>query len=97
MFVVVFPLAPLGAMLAALIACKLNPQEILRLSRRPMPQGAQSIGAWYWVFDAMSFVSLVSNLAIVVFTNQGPVFNQNWDQVTRLIVRDVHTQGVLRH
>jgi hypothetical protein len=49
----------------------------MRLTSRPMPEGAQSIGSWGYVFEALCYLSTVTNLTVVVFTNTGPIFGKD--------------------
>lgn len=43
------------------------------------------IGSWQYVFETISYVSVVSNLAIVCFTNKSPMFGYQLSFVDRLI------------
>jgi Calcium-activated chloride channel len=78
LFVVALPIAPLAVLLALTLNVYVDRQ-------RPMPEPANSIGSWAWVFEAASYISVISNLLVCVFTNSGPVFAQNWDNFQRLV------------
>jgi hypothetical protein len=43
------------------------------------------IGSWQYVFETISYVSVVSNLAIVCFTNKSPMFGFQLTFVDRMI------------
>ena len=58
--------------------------KVLFHQSRPVPEGAQDIGAWLMVFECLSYLSTVTNLTIVVFTNTNPLFDFNWSWSERL-------------
>jgi len=72
-----FPLAPLIVFFAIVVNVYVDRDRIMRLTSRPMPEGAQSIGSWGYVFEALCYLSTITNLTVVVFTNTGPIFGQD--------------------
>lgn len=42
--------------------------ELYQLLRRPLPQSAESIGHWLWILQSVSWLSLVSNAGLLVWT-----------------------------
>jgi len=85
LFVVAFPLAPVIALVGVFLNIYLDRTKMMKMTRRPPPDGAQDIGAWLLVFEFMAYASAVSNLTIVVFTNRGAIFGHAWDDSARLI------------
>jgi len=70
LFVVAFPLAPLGALINNYVEIRLDAKKILSLSQRPKPQGAVGIGTWLAILEVLSFISIITNTIIVVFDTQ---------------------------
>lgn len=68
LFVMAFPLAPLLAMVNNLLEFQVDMHKLLQLYRRPIPLGAMSIGAWYGKFEALSWMCIMSNVALIFFT-----------------------------
>lgn len=85
LFVVAFPLAPLIALVDAIINSFTDRSRMFTSSARPVPKGASGIGAWRIVFEGLSYASAVSNLTIVVFTNRNHIFGRDLDDNGRLI------------
>jgi len=67
LFVVAFPLAPLGALINNYVEIRLDAKKILTLSQRPKPLGAIGIGTWLPILNVLSFISIITNTIIVVF------------------------------
>ena len=85
LFVVAFPLAPLVALVNVMLNIYVDSQRMMRYSARPAPSGAQDIGAWHNVFEAMAYASAVTNLTIVVFTNRMSTFGTDFTDQQRLV------------
>lgn len=85
LFVVAFPLAPLIALVDAIINSFTDRSRMFTSSARPVPKGASGIGAWKLIFDGLSYASAVSNLTIVVFTNRSNIFGRDLDDTGRLV------------
>jgi len=76
LFIVAFPLTPLLALICNFIEIRLDATKITKFSRRPFPAGASNIGAWSMMLQLISFVAVISNLAICIFYV---------DQINRLV------------
>jgi len=61
LFVVCFPIAPLVALLANILEGRLDSTKLLEMTRRPMPEGAATIGMWFNVMRLISYVCIVTN------------------------------------
>ena len=68
MFVVVFPLGPVFCLLNNVIEIRVDAFKIVQLYRMPPPSFPTNIGIWSNVFGAISVLSVVTNLAIMLFT-----------------------------
>jgi len=67
LFLVAFPLAPVLALVNNFIEIRLDAGKLSRFCRRPPPSGASSIGRWFDMWQAISYISIITNLAIIVF------------------------------
>jgi len=85
LFVVAFPLAPLVALVSVVLSLYVDRIRMTRMSARPLPEGAQDLGAWMLAFEFLAYASALSNLTIVVFTNKARIFNVDWDDTQRLM------------
>ena len=86
LFVVAFPFAPSLVFIAVVLSVALDRNLVLSLAVRPRPDGADTIGAWSAVFEALCYASTVSNLAVAVFADQeDSVFGVQWTLTSRLI------------
>jgi hypothetical protein len=85
LFVVALPLAPLITLVVASLEKSLLAGKTLEMFRRPMPEGAEDIGAWGLCFEAMAIVSVMSNLGIALFTNTGDLFGRSFSSYERLV------------
>jgi len=83
LFVVAFPIAPMIAMISNAIENRVDSYKLCVFHRRPMPKGAQNIGFWYNILDVISWFTVVSNIAIIVF--QTDIFAR-WSIVTRFLI-----------
>jgi len=91
LFIVVFPAAPFFALLNNVIEFPLDSEKILKLTRRPHPQGAYDMGTWFGLLDFLSWVMVISNTAILVFSskNFNSLFNSESQWIVFLIVEHV--------
>jgi len=67
LFVVVFPLAPLFALLNNIIEFRLDASKLMSFTRRPHPRGTYDMGTWFPILNFISWVMVVSNTALLVF------------------------------
>jgi len=68
LFVVAFPLAPLLALINNFIEIRLDAHKISKFCRRPQPDGASNIGTWFDILQIISFISVITNALICVFS-----------------------------
>ena len=69
MFVAAFPLAPLFAFANGVLEIRVDAINFIRDQRRPMPNMAEDIGAWYGILDALSSFSVLVNAFVIAFTS----------------------------
>lgn len=69
LFVAAFPLAPVLALLNNFIEVWVDANKVFKQSRRPAVQRAQDIGSWYRVFEVLSYIAIITNGAVLVFTS----------------------------
>lgn len=69
MFVAAFPLAPLFAFANGILEIRVDAINFIRDQRRPMPNMAEDIGAWYSIIDALSSFSVLVNAFVIAFTS----------------------------
>lgn len=67
LFVVAFPLAPLLALANNYVEFRSDAFKLLTQMQRPVPRGAEDIGAWQGVFTTISCIAVVTNSALVSF------------------------------
>lgn len=67
LFVVVFPAAPVLALINNFIEFPLDAEKILGLTRRPHPKGAYDMGTWFNLLDGLAWLMVISNTAIIIF------------------------------
>lgn len=68
LFGVVFPPACAIALLNNYIEFRTDAFKILRLCQRPAADDAADIGAWYVILELLNVISVVTNVAILIFT-----------------------------
>lgn len=67
LFVVSFPLAPLLALANNYVETRSDAFKLLTQMQRPVPRGAEDIGAWQGVFTTISCIAVVTNSALASF------------------------------
>jgi hypothetical protein len=85
LFVVAFPLAPAIALISNEAVAFFKARQILHLRARPQPQGAAGIGAWQACFEIMTYLAVIVNTTICVFTNSGNIFGKEYGPYERLL------------
>ena len=63
LFVAVFPLAPLLALLNNWVEIRLDAYKYIVTTRRPVAERAQDIGAWYAILEFVSKLAVVTNVS----------------------------------
>jgi len=66
LFVVAFPLAPLLALISNATEVRLDATKMCKFNRRPHPRGAADIGMWYDIMNVVSFMAVITNIAVIV-------------------------------
>jgi len=69
LFVVVFPAAPILALLNNVIEFRLDAEKLMTFTRRPHPKGTYGMGTWFAILNLLSWTMVVSNTALVVFSS----------------------------
>jgi hypothetical protein len=67
LFVAAFPLTPLLALLSNILEARVDAAKLCKLVRRPEPRGAANMGTWFDILGLVSFVAVVTNVAIITF------------------------------
>ena len=68
LFPVACPLACILSMIGLYIEMNVDKLKLVKLVRRPIPMGAKNIGMWQNIIRFLSFLSIFTNTAILVFT-----------------------------
>jgi len=69
LFVVVFPAAPILALLNNVIEFRLDASKLMSFTRRPHPKGTFDMGTWYRILNLLSWIMVISNTALIVFSS----------------------------
>jgi hypothetical protein len=83
LFVPAMVLAPLLALLNNIVEIRLDAHKILEISRRPVPRGAINMGTWGSILEIVSYVSLASNVGLIIFA--APTLTMGWTFEQKLI------------
>lgn len=67
-FCVAFPLGPLIYWIYNLVELRADAFKFLYLCKRPFPESAAGIGVWTDVMNALAVVGVISNIGLMVFT-----------------------------
>lgn len=90
LFVVVFPAAPILAMLNNIIEFRLDATKLMTFTRRPHPKGTYSMGTWFGILTLLSWVMVVSNTGLIVFSSvQATAIPNDLKWVTFVIVEHI--------
>lgn len=68
LFGLAFPPASAICLLNNLIEVRTDAYKILKLSQRPNADSAGGIGAWYYILEFINILSVMTNVAMLVFT-----------------------------
>ncbi len=69
LFGIAFPLLPMIAWITNLFEIQVDKTKLIYLSKRPNPISASGIGNWYYLFEFIAFVSIFTNVAVLVYTS----------------------------
>lgn len=67
-FVAAFPLAPLFALLNNWVEIRLDSHKFVCEYRRPVAERAQNIGVWFNILEALSHLSVIANVSLLIKT-----------------------------
>lgn len=70
MFVSAFPLAPLFALINAVLEIRVDAINFVSYHRRPQTMRVEDIGAWYGVLEAVTKVAVIMNAFVLAFTSE---------------------------
>lgn len=62
MFVAAFPLAPIFALLNNIVEIRVDAFKFITQMRRPLPDRAEDIGAWFGILRIITYISVVTNV-----------------------------------
>jgi len=69
LFAAAFPLAPLAAFLNNLVELRSDMLKLLSSMQRPHSKIAIGIGYWYDILEIISYISVLTNMGLIVFTD----------------------------
>lgn len=69
LFAMSFPLLPIIAWITNLCEIQVDKTKLMYLSKRPNPVSTSGIENWYYIFEFIAFVSIFTNVAILVYTS----------------------------
>lgn len=69
LFAISFPLVPLIAWVTNLTEIEVDKFKLLKLYKRPIPYGAKGIGNWMAILELLSYLSVFSNLGLLIFSS----------------------------
>ncbi|KAH0483116.1 MAG: hypothetical protein KVP17_004806 [Porospora cf. gigantea B] len=68
LFSMVWPIVPFLALVANHVEIRVDAVKLTRFARRPFPRAATSIGAWNFILEFVSLLTILSNSALCVFS-----------------------------
>ncbi|KAL7692429.1 putative anoctamin [Plasmopara halstedii] len=69
LFVVAFPLTPLLALINNIVEVHVDASKLCFGCRRPFPHPAKSIGVWFYIFRLMTYITVGTNAALILWTS----------------------------
>jgi hypothetical protein len=69
LFVVAFPLTPLLALVNNMVEVHVDAAKLCFGCRRPFPHPAKSIGVWFYIFRFMTYMTVGTNAALILWTS----------------------------
>ncbi|CAD8105641.1 unnamed protein product [Paramecium primaurelia] len=76
LFGLAFPSCYILAFVSNIIEIQVDKFKLIRVSRRPFPQGAATIGNWLIILEVITFFGIFSNSGLIVYTSQTIQTNQ---------------------
>jgi hypothetical protein len=68
LFSVVFPFAPLIVLVLLVVEMRVDGHKLFYTFRRPLPRSAETIGAWTNIFQCITWLSVLTNSMMVIWT-----------------------------
>ena len=91
MFVAAFPLAPLLALLNNIFEIRLDAYKYTTQTRRPLGHRARDIGIWLRILEAMTYMSVISNVSSIELEIEDCCYNmKSFDQAFNFISKQFH-------
>jgi hypothetical protein len=90
LFVCVFPLGPLFALLNNIVEIRVDASRMVINNQRPVPLPASKIGTWFKILQAISYFAVISNACIVAFASSYfySVYLKDYtDETSKLVAR----------
>ena len=78
MFVAAFPLAPLLALLNNIFEIRLDAYKYTTQTRRPLGHRARDIGIWLRILEAMTYMSVISNVSSIKLEIEDCCYNMKY-------------------
>lgn len=76
LFGLAFPSAYLIGFGASIFKLQVDKEKLVRFMKRPLPQGAATIGNWLVILEVITFFGIFSNAGLVVYTSHAIKENQ---------------------
>lgn len=67
-FSVVFTLATLLGFTLGVIEIRVDAIKLTRLSKRPFPHSANTIGIWFWIIIVTNIIGAATQSGVLIFT-----------------------------
>lgn len=61
-FIMGFPLAPLLALINNVAELRVDASKVVKSYRRPVPTKVASLGAWFGILQATTYIGVVTNV-----------------------------------
>uniref|UniRef100_A0AAR5Q880 Anoctamin n=1 Tax=Dendroctonus ponderosae TaxID=77166 RepID=A0AAR5Q880_DENPD len=68
-FIMGFPLAPLLALINNVAELRVDASKVVKSYRRPIPTKVASLGAWFGILQATTYIGVVTNALVIAFTS----------------------------
>lgn len=75
LFSTAFPLCGVMALVNNIVEIRSDAYKLIVAHQRPIPRMAEDIGSWYNIMELMTYISVMTNCALVWFTSSFPEEN----------------------
>ena len=90
MFVAAFPLAPLLALLNNIFEIRLDAYKYTTQTRRPLGHRARDIGIWLRILEAMTYMSVISNVSSIKLEIEDCCYNMKYEKAFNFTSKQFH-------